>query len=198
VRATASQIKMLEAIASQLAVAVENAKLYEQVRHLSLHDALTGLANRNQLRIRLDEEISRSRRHLEPIAVAMVDVDHFKRINDTHGHIIGDVMLNELAGLLREEMRKHDVVARFGGEEFVVIMPDTNMVQAHIAMERVRKRVQDHEFARDNRPQAVFITVSAGMAIGNSEISKDATYLLETADKALYQAKSAGRNRVIG
>jgi diguanylate cyclase (GGDEF)-like protein len=172
--------------------------LYEQVRHLSLHDALTGLANRNQLRIRLDEEISRSRRHLEPIAVAMVDVDHFKRINDTHGHIIGDVMLNELAGLLREEMRKHDVVARFGGEEFVVIMPDTNMVQAHIAMERVRKRVQDHEFARDNRPQAVFITVSAGMAIGNSEISKDATYLLETADKALYQAKSAGRNRVIG
>ncbi|MEW6219191.1 MAG: sensor domain-containing diguanylate cyclase [Thermodesulfobacteriota bacterium] len=194
---TPSQLNMLSAIANQLAMALENVRLYERIHHLSLHDPLTGLANRNMLQLRLAEEIKRASRFEEPLALAMLDIDHFKAVNDTFGHATGDAVLLELADLFREEMRASDVVARYGGEEFTILMPHTDLAQAQVALERLRQRVAEHPF-RDaqGRPLPRPVTISIGLRQLPAGRTLPGAALLEEADRALYQAKAAGRNRV--
>ena len=197
VEATTSQIDLLTAISSQLSVALESARLYEKVHHLSVHDPLTNLFNRRLLFDRLDEEISRSRRSVKPLSLVMIDIDHFKKINDDHGHQAGDRILIELSTLMKKSMREIDIVARFGGEEFTILLPGANAGEAFIAMERLREEVEKHVFPVDDQGNAISVTVSMGISTSTPDNSKEASELIKAADETLYQAKEAGRNRVV-
>jgi diguanylate cyclase (GGDEF)-like protein len=196
VEATKSQIDLLTAISNQLSIALENARLYEKVRHLSVHDPLTGLFNRRLFFDRLDEEISRSRRSASPLSLVMIDIDHFKKINDHHGHQAGDRVLIELSALMKKGMRKIDIVARFGGEEFTVLLPGADAGGACIAMERLRQDVEKHVFPVDDQGNAIPVTVSMGISTSTPDHPKEASELIRVADETLYLAKEAGRNRV--
>lgn len=196
VKVTSRQIDVVTAISNQLSVALDNARLYERVKHLSIHDPLTGLLNRNVLYERMDEELSRARRFGEVLGVAIVDIDRFKRINDQFGHVAGDQVLREIAACLKKNMRGSDVLARFGGDEFVVLLPHTSREGAAIALERLRKSATCNSTvpAAEGGPETV--TLSMGVAFSTPETSLTATQLIEEADRALYRAKEAGRNRM--
>jgi diguanylate cyclase (GGDEF)-like protein len=161
----------------------------------SIRDHLTGLYQRRWFDTVTAKEASLAIRHCIPLSLAMIDIDHFKQVNDSHGHIVGDAVLVRLAKLLEESIRVEDVLFRFGGEEFVVLMPNTNIASASSLCNRicqtVAKRAIEHEGQKHN------ITVSIGLA-ELLELTKPTTHtLLETADNLLYQAKAEGRNRVV-
>jgi diguanylate cyclase (GGDEF)-like protein len=157
-------------------------------------DSLTGLLNRRQLDHRLHAEMSRSRRHQIPLSVVMLDIDHFKQLNDQYGHTVGDKILQELSQLLEENIRESDLAARYGGEEFVLVYTQTPLHEAFDSMDRLRRLIANHPFSYAGKPLQV--TISAGV----TQLMKSHTCvsdLLETADKGLYQAKASGRNQVI-
>jgi diguanylate cyclase (GGDEF)-like protein len=167
----------------------------EQLAQLALHDPLTGLANRRKFAERFEYDMARAARASMPLSLLMVDIDHFKAINDRHGHLAGDSCLKALAALLAGSVRAVDLVARFGGEEFVVLLPEMSAVQSLLAGERMRSRVEKHPVDIEAGAPPVTMTVSvgaattAGAAIGLEE-------LLARADEAVYRAKRAGRNQV--
>jgi diguanylate cyclase (GGDEF)-like protein len=167
-------------------LAARNERLVARLRAELRIDPLTGLLNRRGLSERSESEIARSRREDQPLAVVALDVDHFKRINDTHGHDAGDRALIELAAVLREQTRGSDIVARTGGEEFLVVLPNADMHAATEFAERLRAAVE-----ANGR-----MTISAGVAASSRPETIFA--LTDAADEALYAAKRAGRNRVIG
>lgn len=179
------QIKLLTAIGSQIGIAVNNAKLYEETRDSSLHDPLTGLANRRFLHIQFDKCIELAKRNDRMFSVIMADIDHFKRYNDTYGHIKGDKALARVAGVISKAARKADYIFRYGGEEFFVILLDTDSAMAGVVAERIRKTVEAE----------AGVTISLGVASykKNMETMEAVT---NVADAALYQAKQKGRNRV--
>ena len=156
-------------------------------------DPLTNLANRRSFRLSLENEFNRSLRYGDPISLLMADLDHFKRINDNYGHPCGDAVLKETARIILDAMRKVDLVARIGGEEFMVIMPHTDLDGACIAAERIRAAVENHHF--EGLPEAGNITVSIGVTMLFEDV-KDMDGLVKMADDALYRAKANGRNRV--
>jgi len=159
-------------------------------------DPLLGIHNRRYLDRRLVDEVSRARRYGLPLALLMIDVDHFKNINDTYGHQVGDQVLIKIAALLARSIREVDVVARYGGEELVVILPSTPAANATILAERLREGVATQIAIPSAPGQAdIRITISIGIAELSHEVSTTAA-LLEGADAAMYRAKSAGRNRV--
>ncbi len=162
---------------------------------LSVIDQLTGLYNRRYMTNQLQQFMQRAVMGSKPLSVMMLDIDHFKRINDTHGHQAGDEVLQEIADRLRQNVRPMDVVCRPGGEEFLVILPETNGELACAAAERVRRSIASGEFSVLSDTLQVSITVSAGVAslLGPNDTMSD---LIGRADSALYQAKSSGRNRV--
>lgn len=162
-----------------------------KIRELMLTDPLTGLANRRRLSDRLEEEILRFQRDGRPLCLVMADIDHFKRINDTYGHDVGDDVIRMIASSLQEEIRKVDLAARFGGEEFVVIMPDCVVDDAIKVAERVRSCVE----ATKSAPVEFAVTASFGVAEFRG-VGDTAHALLKRADQALYVAKEGGRNRV--
>jgi len=175
----------LGVFADHAATAITSNTLFQQAST----DPLTGLDSRRQLASRLIEETEFSRKHGLPLTLIMLDVDHFKRVNDGHGHQIGDDVLVELAGILREAVRRHDACARYGGEEFTVVLPETHLAGAHVVAENIRRRVECALFSRERIP----LTVSLGVAefplhAGTPE------GLVRKADEALYEAKAAGRN----
>ncbi|CAM3304675.1 GGDEF domain-containing protein [Halomonas lysinitropha] len=163
----------------------------QRLRRLSDTDDLTGLANRRKLMQRLDEEISLSNRHAFPLSLMMLDIDHFKTINDTWGHLQGDQVLKDLATLCQEILREEDLVARLGGEEFALLLPLTPELHCRKLAERLRERVAIHDFGIGPKR----ITVSIGIAehrIGDSQET-----LIHRADENLYAAKHSGRNQVM-
>jgi diguanylate cyclase (GGDEF)-like protein len=167
----------------------------KRLRQLSVTDGLTELFNHRHIHELLQEEFERSNRSGEPIAVSMLDLDHFKRVNDTHGHPTGDVILYETAQILRDTAREIDMPGRYGGEEFIVILPNTTEdAAAHLA-ERIRQRVLDHVF-RDEDTE-VHMTLSCGVASFPGEGIDSPESLLKRADEALYAAKEGGRNRMV-
>jgi len=166
----------------------------ERYEFLARTDPLTGCANRRTLLEKLHSEIERARRYGLALSVLMIDLDHFKRVNDTRGHLTGDDALRQVAQLLRSVMRSVDVVARYGGEEFLVVLPETAAAGAMSFAERVRERVADHDFAAGGDPLSV--TVSVGVATVDPGTETDADDLLARADAALYRAKRDGRNLV--
>ena len=163
---------------------------------LSSLDALTGLANVRQFRLALDQELDRVSRGGSPMALMMIDADHFKSVNDTHGHVAGDIVLQAIAQCLRDNMRPMDTLARYGGEEFAAILPNCLAQHAFRAAERFRKRVEAKQIALPNG-EAVHVTVSVGVVSVSAWRNSDANSLIAAADRQLYEAKNAGRNRVV-
>jgi diguanylate cyclase (GGDEF)-like protein len=167
----------------------------ELLLELSNTDHLTGLFNRRFLMESLDKEFQRTRRKDGQVALLMLDIDHFKRVNDTHGHLQGDVVLQKVAIHIQKELRSYDIAARYGGEEFVAVLPDTSLKEAFNVADRIRLSVQGMRFAGSLADER--ITVSLGVAMYPSPCYEDIDGLLRAADDALYQAKGQGRNRVI-
>jgi two-component system, cell cycle response regulator len=165
------------------------------LKNLSIRDGLTGLYNHRYFQEVLTTELVRSRRYDKCMSVIMVDVEHFKKYNDTYGHPVGDTLLITLARLILDTLRASDTVARYGGEEFVLILPETQKEGALHVAENLRKRVQDHPFpGRDTQPLGG-ITISLGVAEFPLD-GTDGSSIIERADKALYKAKESGRNKV--
>jgi diguanylate cyclase (GGDEF)-like protein len=170
---------------------------HAQVRMLSMTDALVGTFNRRYLVDQLAIEIERSKRHNRPLAVVMADIDHFKSVNDTHGHLVGDEILQQFAERVRSSIRQSDWLARYGGEEFVIVLPDTRLSEASTVAEKIRTRI-----ASTPMPTSVaelHVTASFGVAAqaadGGFE-SETVLTLLNRADSNLYRSKISGRNRV--
>ena len=190
---TSFHSERLMAFASQAAVAIENAQLFEQAYHLSITDPLTELSNRRYFFDVAKFEFERTHRYKRTLSIMMVDIDHFKNINDIHGHAVGDLALREIATRIKNSVRAVDIVARYGGEEFIILMPETELNEACQVAERVRRSVADNPIEEDNA------TINATLSIGVAEIdelSKNMDQLIIYADQALYAAKAAGRNRV--
>jgi len=178
-------VKLLYALGNQIGVAIDNARLYEETKKYSLHDPLTGLANRRMMQIVIDRSMNRAKRYKEPFSVIMLDIDHFKKYNDTHGHFEGDRLLVQLAGLIVHETREIDLVVRYGGEEFIVLLPETDLDEACEVAERMRSTIE----------KKCATTISLGVASYTiNMLTKDE--LIKDVDEALYKAKKKGRNRV--
>ena len=189
-----ADLDLLQTIADQVAVALANAHLFEAIERQSLEDPLTGLANRRQLDTRFAEELARAQRFAHPLSVALLDLDHFKQINDGCGHAVGDEVLRTVALLLRRECRAIDVVSRFGGEEFAILLPETGLEGARTVCEKVRSAIERFAWAK------LHVQLSVTVSLGVFELAggMDASSALERADQLLYSAKQAGRNRVMG
>ncbi len=183
------QIDLLLGVAAQTAMAISHAQLFQAQEENALTDELTKLPNRRHLAQRFLEEMQRARRHHKSIAFLMIDIDHFKMINDTYGHLQGDAVLAELAKILVSGKRESDVAARYGGEEFGIILHETNEAGAMTLAERIRSKVEAASF-----PGSLKVTISIGVAATEDEALF--TGLLEKADQALYAAKQGGRNTV--
>ncbi len=159
-----------------------------ELRHLAHHDPLTGLYNRAAFQKHLDEELNRTERYHRPFSLIMLDIDRFKTINDSYGHNVGDQILQQIAGLIREELRDTDSVARWGGEEFMILLPETELDNAAVLAERLRMRIDRADF-----DAAGHVTISLGIADWHEgEARKN---MLIRVDSALYRAKKGGRNR---
>ena len=191
---TPDEIELLTTCAHLAAEAIENVRLYDQTKEQARTDALTGLYNRREFELRLAEEHRRAARYAKPYALMMLDIDHFKQVNDTHGHPAGDVVLKILANVLRKQLRDVDLAARYGGEEFVVVFPEISGEAAKKVAERVCRAIAATPFRLpDGREIGVMVS------IGVSGYPKDANTpreVVDCADRALYAAKEAGRNRV--
>ncbi len=184
----------LAQVANQAHIVVENARLVERLRELAIRDGLTGLYNHRHAMDLLSNEFERVGRYAAGVSLLMLDLDEFKRINDEHGHPAGDAVLREMARVLQETLRTVDSLGRYGGEEFVAILPHTSPEEAAATAERIRQRVQGHVFWVGPKP--VNITVSVGVASHPSPAVDSPESLVREADRALYRAKEAGRNRV--
>ena len=183
----------LRTLAGQASIAVDNVHLHQEAERLSTTDPLTGLWNFRYLSMSLAREIERSTRFDRPLAVLMLDLDHFKPVNDTYGHARGDAVLRELAHRVQEQIREVDTFARYGGEEFVVVLPETSVEGAAQLAERICAAVRREPF-RSEGEEPLDITVSIGGAAFPDHGSSAAT-LMRAADKALYIAKGEGRDR---
>jgi diguanylate cyclase (GGDEF)-like protein len=180
-------------LAGQLALEIKKVRLYETIQKLAIFDGLTGVYMRRHFLERVDEEVKRADYHKLNISFLMVDIDHFKACNDRYGHLVGDVVLSEIAGILKKNVREIDIICRYGGEEFAIALPDTGKKAATLVAERIRVMVQDYKFrAFDETPR---VTVSIGISSYPAD-GKTMVELIEAADKALYTAKHSGRNMV--
>ncbi|NVB81454.1 MAG: sensor domain-containing diguanylate cyclase [Kofleriaceae bacterium] len=185
--------RLLESLALQIAAALQNAHLYE----LAMVDGLTGLFVRRYFDARIEEEIERSRRYGTPFSVIMLDVDDFKMLNDTYGHLVGDRVLRAIANVIKAQMRGVDTAARYGGEEMAVILPRTEMVGAYNLAERIREAIAELRITTDDEPpRALAVTASLGISAYPESKAQTGEDLVRRADRALYRAKKTGKNRV--
>lgn len=168
----------------------------KKMETMALTDALTGLYNRRFLYQRFEEEISRAKRNKHALSCLMLDIDYFKAVNDRHGHVFGDYVLKEVARILKENLRGYDALVRFGGEEFVVLLPGAEVPNAEVVAQKIREKIEAHEFKDGEIAEK--ITVSVGVfGCSPSAISDDAEKYIKYADEALYAAKESGRNKVV-
>jgi len=188
------ELAYFTAIGKQLSIALDNATLHRRATELSYHDPLTGLFNRRYLEEALETEVRRAGRYALPLSLNMLDIDHFKGFNDTFGHTRGDEVLRAVSQRLREQTRNADIVTRYGGEEFVVILPMTTKPHARLVAEKLRAAIAAAVVAGEGHDDGR-ITISVGVSTF-PEDSSTATGLLQAADAALYAAKDRGRNRV--
>ncbi|WP_439624432.1 diguanylate cyclase [Gemmata sp.] len=172
------------------------AEYHEEIYRLTILDGLTQIHNQRYLTEFLDREVVRSQRHNRPLSVLMIDIDRFKSVNDTFGHLCGDFVLRELADVVRTTMRKEDLFARYGGEEFAVVLVEASRDEAVTAAERIRAAVAAHQFRFEANP--INLTISIGVAATSGDLGMTSANLLRQADENLYTAKRSGRDRVIG
>jgi len=185
---------LLRTLTLQISSALDNARLHAVVSELATKDSLTGLNNRRVFKERLDEEIVRSFRYNRSFSIMMLDLDKFKKVNDTYGHPAGDRVLQQSARIILQRIRNCDFAARYGGEEFVVILPETSEENSVTIGERIKDTIAQHTF---NLPDGkdIRITISIGIASFPAN-AMTAEKLIERADQALYNVKQTGRNRV--
>jgi len=181
----------LESVADICATAIQNAHYVERVKQLAYLDGLTGIFNRRFFELRIADEIERARRFNAGLGVIMIDIDQFKRLNDEFGHLLGDEVLRQASSLFHQQLRKIDVVCRYGGEEFAILLSQTSLQHSLMVAEKLRRMVETWQFPGVSRP----VTISAGTAnYPNHGTTRDE--LVQAADAGLYAAKQAGRNRV--
>ncbi len=168
--------------------------LFSGIEFLSVTDGLTGLSNRRQFDYSINREFNKSRKYPSDLCFAILDIDHFKSVNDTYGHQYGDYVLKEVSSIIKNSFRRADMIYRYGGEEIAIIMTETTIPSAVTMMERLRKKIETHEFFYNG----VQINLTASIGIGsNLDKLEDAHQMIECADKALYKAKETGRNKVL-
>ena len=189
---TASEIQPLESVADICATGIQNAHYVERVKQLAYIDGLTGIFNRRYFELRIAEEIERAKRFDAGMAVILVDIDQFKRLNDEFGHLLGDEVLRQVSSILHQQLRKIDVVCRYGGEEFGILLSQTSPQHALGVAEKLRRLVETWQFPGVPRS----VTISAGAAtFPDHGTTRDE--LVKAADSGMYAAKQAGRNRAI-
>ena len=192
---TARERKLLMIFANSSAIAIDNSMLHKKTQELTITDELTDLFNFRYFRSRLTDELRRADRYRQKLSILMLDIDHFKNVNDQYGHQTGNVVLCEVSGIISQCVRDVDVVARYGGEEFTVILPQTDRTDAEIIAERIRETVAKNYFQNNNGRREIQITISIGGCTYPDGIHS-LEQLLEKVDGALYRAKSEGRNAV--
>ena len=196
---TPQEIGYINQLTKQSSATIERANVYaEALKHATM-DALTGLNNRRQFEIRLKQEYASATRQKHPLCAMMIDIDFFKKINDTYGHAAGDKVLKTVAGVIKEQLREYDIPSRYGGEEFCILLPQTKVEEANIVAQRLRAAVEktvietyDEKISENKK---ISVTISLGLTQLNEQDSAEDLY--KRADKALYEAKERGRNRVV-
>jgi diguanylate cyclase (GGDEF)-like protein len=187
-------IRLLSLYGDQFGGAIERARLFEEVHTLAITDSLTGLYNRRHFYTLAEAEMERIFRYHHPLSIAMLDVDWFKSINDTYGHLAGDQVLRAVARICKEEIRRIDILGRYGGEELIALMPETSHESAVLVMERLRQHVSDAKI--HTLRGTIQVTISVGMSHLREDEQTDLQKLIDQADQALYEAKQGGRNLV--
>ncbi|MFN3395947.1 MAG: diguanylate cyclase [Thermodesulfovibrionales bacterium] len=188
------QINLLKILGNQASTAFANARLYARIERMAITDGLTGLYNHRHFQERLSLEFNRLSRLSTSLSLLLIDIDHFKKINDTYGHPAGDEVLRGVAGVIRDTIRNIDIPARYGGEEFAVLLPDTKIDGAIKMAERLRSSILNRRFSFNEKE--ITVTVSTGIATSPYD-AKTKEELIERADEALYRAKQSGRNRCV-
>ncbi|MBT5469495.1 MAG: GGDEF domain-containing protein [Nitrospina sp.] len=178
-----------------VALSISNALLFETVEKLSVTDGLTGLDNHQHMQSLLKNEVIRCQRYASSLSIIMMDIDHFKNVNDTYGHQKGDDILLDFATTMKKFCRSNDVAARYGGEEFILVLPETKVKGAFYIAERIREEMANQTF--NHKGKDFNVTVSCGIAEFDSNLIKSPADIIKVADQALYKAKHEGRNRTV-
>lgn len=196
---TNDEINYISELTKQSSTTIERANVYSEILKNATMDALTGLNNRRQFEVRLKEEYSSANRQNTPLCAIMIDIDFFKKFNDTYGHAIGDTVLRTTANVIKEQLREYDIPSRYGGEEFCILLPQTNIDEAKIVAERLRTSVENKkiEIQTNKNEQIKHISVTISVGLAQLDIKDMADDLYMKADRALYEAKEQGRNRVV-
>jgi len=193
---TPADLDVLAAVAAQAGVGVANALRHEEVELRAITDPLTGLWNHGEFQVRLGEEISRASRHGQPASLLMLDVDGFRRINEQEGHRAGDELLRQVAAFIRRVLRGCDIGARYGADEFAIILPETTREGAQVAAENLRRRIAERTFVTGRAPEGQTLTFSIGIAAYPQDgDTPDA--IVDAASRAMSAARAAGGNRAV-
>jgi two-component system, cell cycle response regulator len=190
------QVKIGNAIFKFLSGGNVEVNYHEAIYRMTIIDALTEAYNKRYFLEFLDREVARCARYQRPLSLVMFDLDHFKKINDNHGHLAGDYVLRELSRRLRTRIRKEELLARYGGEEFIVVLPEADHKGSLDFAEQIRRLVEREPFTFEG--DVIPMTISVGVATLTEKSSADLTHFIKAADENLYRAKRAGRNRVVG
>ena len=189
----AKQMRLFETITSQLSLILQNVKMYEETKALSLVDDLTSIYNRRFFYLAANKESERAKRYAKALSLILIDIDHFKRINDRYGHVVGDEVLQKVTHTIQKDLRTGDIFSRYGGEEFLILLPETSGEVAVKVAERIRESISNLPLICNTEEN--HITLSIGVTQLTSK--RDTVQaLISAADEALYQAKQKGRNRV--
>jgi diguanylate cyclase (GGDEF)-like protein len=191
---TDDDLRMFAMLANQAGLAIENSRLYEIIKHKSHTDAITNLWNHGFFQDKLTKEVEKAKKESKTISLIMIDIDDFKKLNDTYGHQNGDIVLKEIANILRDSSRDGDYACRYGGEEFSVVLTQTNKDQGAIIAERIRQKIEEYRFPKFSSEQQPKVTVSIGLATF-PEDAQTKELLISEADKAMYCAKFSGKNQ---
>lgn len=183
--------ELLRLLSSQIAIALNNARLYE----MAITDSMTKLYVHRHFQFKLNDEILQHKRNRSPLSLIMIDIDHFKNVNDTYGHQAGDYILKETARIIKSMFRATDFVFRYGGEEISIILPETNIDNAYVLAEKLRKNIENNKYYFQNNQIQITISngISSYLALRENEMTKE--QLVQKADEALYYSKNNGRNQ---
>ena len=187
-------IAFLEHVVKELSVSLDNAKIHRKISELSITDELTGLYNRRKMDEVLELEFNKAKRYGTSLSIMILDIDHFKQVNDFYGHKVGDVVLSQIGGILRNNIRNIDIATRYGGEEFVIILPQTDFNGAVLSAKKLKNLIKNQKFMQLQGE----VTISIGIAAMPDERINGTDDILKIADDFLYEAKNSGRNRIIG
>lgn len=193
------EIEYLEQLTKQSSITIHRANVYAEVLQHATLDALTGLNNRRQFETRLNQEVATAKRQHKPLCAMMIDVDFFKNVNDTHGHVVGDSVLKNIANIIRAELREYDIASRYGGEEFSILLPFTKIEEAFAVAQRLRHAVESSiiDVSTEKTEACKKINVTISIGVYEFQEGDTAQKLYHNADKALYEAKTHGRNKVV-